>query len=363
MVLRTARQGRNVGSQFWGCRGFPQCRGARDAGDVADDRGPSALQTFQRVFDARDADDRGLAGKKRPKQANSSRKHSLASLPVAWHEGASRSEYVPQYVSVGALPGVFREDLKDNKHLERALSQCVLLSSRNRSRESASDHARLVSTLLAKVLQRGHTPLPTLEIERVALEVHGLADKVYDLSADRVEMGWDLYPEARQRIEPEAVLKGIVRRDPFSLDSTFSKDRRSHAALLQSDEEARFFEHWVPEELGPTAGHWFTPQAPLDLLLESGGERSQGYRRVDFLFHHPGGKSLVIEIDGPEHANAARVDEVRDRSLRRIGIEVIRIKNDEIRQGNGQGLRKVRQHYEQARSLRARKYWQLLFPT
>lgn len=31
MVLRTARQGANVGKQFWGCSRYPQCRGTRPA--------------------------------------------------------------------------------------------------------------------------------------------------------------------------------------------------------------------------------------------------------------------------------------------------------------------------------------------
>jgi four helix bundle suffix protein len=29
MALRTARQGKNAGSQFWGCTGYPDCKGAR----------------------------------------------------------------------------------------------------------------------------------------------------------------------------------------------------------------------------------------------------------------------------------------------------------------------------------------------
>jgi Topoisomerase DNA binding C4 zinc finger len=29
MVKRTARRGANVGSDFWGCFGFPRCRGTR----------------------------------------------------------------------------------------------------------------------------------------------------------------------------------------------------------------------------------------------------------------------------------------------------------------------------------------------
>jgi restriction system protein len=32
MVLRTARQGKLSGSRFWGCSGFPECRGTRESG-------------------------------------------------------------------------------------------------------------------------------------------------------------------------------------------------------------------------------------------------------------------------------------------------------------------------------------------
>jgi four helix bundle suffix protein len=42
MVLRTARQGKQRGSQFWGCSDYPECRGAREFersdGSVGSDR-------------------------------------------------------------------------------------------------------------------------------------------------------------------------------------------------------------------------------------------------------------------------------------------------------------------------------------
>ena len=28
MTLRTARQGAKAGTQFWGCTGYPECKGA-----------------------------------------------------------------------------------------------------------------------------------------------------------------------------------------------------------------------------------------------------------------------------------------------------------------------------------------------
>ena len=30
MVIRKARKGKHIGKQFWGCTGFPQCRGIKE---------------------------------------------------------------------------------------------------------------------------------------------------------------------------------------------------------------------------------------------------------------------------------------------------------------------------------------------
>src|SRR3974390_290810 len=50
MQLRTARRGPNAGGQFWGCTGYPTCRGARDAAaDVAVGQQVSNNDTAQRV--------------------------------------------------------------------------------------------------------------------------------------------------------------------------------------------------------------------------------------------------------------------------------------------------------------------------
>lgn len=37
MVLRTARQGKQPGSRFWGCSGYPDCRGTRELGSDGSD--------------------------------------------------------------------------------------------------------------------------------------------------------------------------------------------------------------------------------------------------------------------------------------------------------------------------------------
>ena len=112
----------------------------------------------------------------------------------------------------------------------------------------AADHARLAGALLVKLLQRGRTPLPTLEIEREALRVCGLLDAACDLATEGDQMGWELPPGARAAHErPMLFWRLSLTERPFTLDPAFD-------ALLQSDVEARFLEHWVPEALGPRGG-------------------------------------------------------------------------------------------------------------
>ena len=310
MVLRDAKTGRNAGGQFWGCGAFPKCRGTRPVG-------PEADAEFA------------------PTQP----------LPVAWVEGVRRSEFIPEYVSVGAMPGALRHRLGEHTALEQALTQSVLLSRRGRSRLGASGHAQMVSALLAKILQRGRSPLPSLGLEREALRLHGLLEDARDLAVDGIEMGWELHEGAMARVSADGLMAAIAERCPFSLDPDFAAESASNT-LLQSPAEAWLLEQWVPTTLGSSAAHWFTPQASLDTLLESGGLDESGARRIDFLFHHPGSRPIGIEIDGEEHVSAATVDDARDRSLAKVGIDVLRITHHEIRQGGGVVLDRLKSRCE-----------------
>ncbi len=321
MVLRTAARGPNAGKQFWGCARFPGCKGARPAGPQTDSRSTSTHLDVPNPLEPR--------------------RSSALQLPVAWVEGARRSGFIPEYVSVGAMPGVLRDRLGKHPALEKLLTQCHFLSRRGRSRQDATPHARLVSALLGKILQRGRTPLPTLEVEREALRLHGFLERAHDLSADGIEIGWELQDAVTTRVSAGGVLAAIAARCPFSLDPEFSIDAGSHA-LLQSPEEAWFINQWVPDALGPSAAHWFTPQAPLDTLLEAGGIEASGARRIDFLFCHPGGRPLGIEIDGEEHIQAGLVDHERDQSLEQVGIDVLRVTHREVEQQQGAALNRLK---------------------
>ena len=279
-------------------------------------------------------------------------------MPVEWSESGDRPGRFAEYVAVGAIPGILLEGLSRSTRdqgpfevLRNVLSQSVFLLRRDR-RGVSSEVARFATSLIEKLLTRGLTPLPTLGIEHEALRLHGPFDFVRELDADEPEVGW----ESDLCADPDAVLSAaILERDDFALDPAFDFDADRRAPLMGSRAEARFLNEWVPRELGPSAGHWFIPQAPLGTLLESMGvaESSEGVktpddagndaRRIDFLFNHPFAPPLAIEIDGQQHLGTAAADAQRDTSLRSVGVDVVRITTKELSEGSGPGLTAIRQ--------------------
>ena len=323
MVRRTARQGSNPGSQFWGCPAYPSCEGIRDIGEGG----------------------RGAAGEPDRGRQPTARLTDVV-VPVDWTEGSPRTRFNYEYAPVGSAPGVLREHVVGDETLKRLLTHTLLLSAKNRVTGGATEHARLTSALLAKLLQRGYAPLPTLEVERAALKCHGLIDAAEDLSDDEVEVGWRLSLGATKRDLYRELAGELIDREPFALAD------EARASLLQSDAEVEFLTNWVPQNLGSSAGHWLMPQAPLDTLLESatlvGNDRAA--RRIDFLVCHPGGEPWAIELDGPEHLAAQATDSDRDKDLSSIGIEVVRVTNDEVFQGTGTGLDRIRDRFNAAQN-------------
>ena len=264
-------------------------------------------------------------------------------VPVDWTEGSPRTRFNYEYVPIGSVPGILMAQDGISEDLKRLLSHALFLRSKGRQLGEATEHARLTSGLLAKLLQRGYAPLPTLEVERAALKRHGLIETAEDLADDKVEMGWRLSPGTTRTDSYGELVTALIDREPFALSD------EAREALLQSEAEVEFLTEWVPSNLGLSAGHWFIPQAPLDALLESATLDDKAARRIDFLVCHPGGRPFAVEIDGPEHLVAGAIDSDRDRDLRSIGIDVVRVTNDEVFQGTGPKLDDVRNRFNALR--------------
>ena len=276
---------------------------------------------------------------RRPRASDRPETGKKLDLPVEWTENAPRRPgFAAEYVSIGSLPGILHRHLAKAIRLRKVLCQTLVLSNSSRSLEGTTD-ARFTSSLLIKVLRRGRTPLATLGVERAAIKAGTLTDQVAELGEDSPEVGWngEKLNDALS-IKADMILAQALRKRVFTLDPSFDGTPGDTDALVDSDAEAVFLKGWVPEALGPEGGHWFTPQAPLDTLLEAAGlGDGSGARRCDFLFCHPATtQPFTVELDGPEHDPAA--DRVRDKELRDVGIDVVRVTNDEVMRGHGPAL-------------------------
>ena len=277
----------------------------------------------------------------------------LVPMPTEWSEYGHRPNYFAQYVTIGAMPSVLMEnwpllldDFDSASHaslqkwspitaLQRVLSQSVFLIRENRP-QNRHEESRYAAHIVEKILKRGITPWPTLGVEREALELNGPFDFVRELDANHDEEGW----ESNMNVRVPEVLSAILERDNFELDPSFEYSIYREDSTIASWAESKFLDKWVPEHLGVSAGHWFTPQAPLGKIMESSGttQSTNDHRRIDFMFYHPlRPRPLAVEIDGPQHDEATGVDAERDQSLPSY-FDVIRIPTEELRIGSGPNL-------------------------
>lgn len=264
------------------------------------------------------------------------------SIPVEWKESDFRDGWSVEYAQIGSLPGVVRglRGIGVGETGSKLLGQTALLRNRSCQGESVDAHARQVAGLFTKFLQRGQFPLPTLGVERAALEYHGLLDEVEDVSKGDIELGWAA--KRGGRLMGDDALKGllseIVKRCDFNLDGAIARS-------LNSDSERRFISHWVPRNLGRSAGHWIIPNAPMRPLLEAIGKTWDEDESAGFFFALPGQDPFVVEIvDTHDHA-------CKLLALKGLGIDTVHVSSAEVASGTlTPGLKVVVKRYRRFES-------------
>lgn len=188
--------------------------------------------------------------------------------------------------------------------------------------EPADSDTRRVIGMMMKLLHRGATPPLHPDSERRLL----------------IELGY----EDRLAPSPPGDVAPCLRR-PMSVPATSAIPDTSGAALstalFDSDAEQDFVALMGSEY--PDLAPWLAPQIPFDKLLKSHHIPSDACRRCDFLLALPGRQSIVIEIDGSQHAEQVLTDAERDRLLNSIGVETIRISTAELSEASGAGLRRL----------------------
>ena len=140
-------------------------------------------------------------------------------------------------------------------------------------------------------------------------------------------------------MRPNTVSDAAINKWLVTSCSENVKDKGSYPeTAFDSPRESEFLNKWVNSHLGPDAHKWLYPQAPIPLLMQYFGASDETGRRADFLLAIPGSKPLVIELDGPKEENEMRS---RDKELNQIGIDVLRIPNAEIDNGDGPKLQSL----------------------
>lgn len=321
MVLRTARRGKNAGGQFWGCSNYPKCKG---------------------IVSLEDADGAThSAGKSGPVNHQTE--------PVHWRDGLPRKDYYSEYVNIGAVPGFVagKASLSDIA-VRRAASQTLLLSKRRHPAEVSADQ-KAISSVLQKLLTRGALPLSTLRVEKTIIRTCRLSDDVNDLDEKNSEVGWEWTSKFPRGLTHEII-------DAFSCRTKISDENVARLAettlvdVLDGENEQYFFAKWLKRAIGRNMLHWITPQAELDLILASSGLQQSGQRKIDFLFCHPIGGTIAIELDGEDHDLKIKSDAARDEGLALAGIKTFRIPNRELELGEGPNLSQLERALKDASS-------------
>ena len=298
MVIRTARKGRSAGGRFWGCSQYPRCRG------IVNIEGPSTDSQSSPSDDA--------------PQASGFRRR------VTWTEAARRAGWRSFYATAGGRLRSWDFVADGSSATAGAISHAAFYLSGVAEPSQVDDSTSTMVDVLRRILTRGDRPPVDPMVEEWILESTGLLSH----AQPNVDPG-----DAALRLVGNAQLPGaseiaaaVAWRLPFTLHA--SALLADGSALLSSRLEETFMLKLVPETLGPSAGHWFHPQAPIGALIAN--ERDA--RRVDFLVHHPELGTHVVELDGSQHSISVEVDRDRDQALDDVGIATQRLKATDLEQ-------------------------------
>ncbi|MEM2786092.1 MAG: DEAD/DEAH box helicase, partial [Candidatus Nitrosotenuis sp.] len=280
MQLRTARQGRNAGQQFYGCSRYPTCRGIltiqADSTDTSDQKGSSVSSTklsFPRVFVSRPRSER---------------------LQVRFFQSVA--------VSASVLESLIESDLSDQAL--RAFSQWRLDFPVSSQPPNWTERQRQVLAVAEKILTRGRITLCSPNIESAFTKKFIGIDQPVVVSKE-------MLVQPIQRLNLEHWLDSLVER--------------------------LFYKDYLPDKFGIAFLQWVTPQVELSSLLST-NTSPQISGRVDFLICHPAKQPTIVEIDGERHRQQQELDGLRDKALTKEGYRVIRIPSAELESLNGPNL-------------------------
>ena len=313
MKLRTARRGANAGGQFWGCTQYPRCKGTRPY------EGADTPESNDQAGDIAQA----------PPPASQAAPVAPVAKPVSWSDGTPRPGWETLYASVGAVPAFLaaKLDAFSNKQVEKLLSDTVIFRNKTRASSVGGDSdSDFIVQIILKLLQRGLTPLPTVELEAATAKSLNLPH-LTETSPESPEIGWKI-TGAMDKVTPQGLIGALTERKTTFQHEPSIEPSNSGMPGFDSERERAFASELLPD-VNSELAHWLHAQVPFRQLVADDAELAAA-RRADFLISHPVWGDYVIEIDGDEHTQDFRIDTERDKALEDNGFQVIRISNHQI---------------------------------
>lgn len=272
MIRRTARKGRTAGQVFWSCKRYPECAGARP---MAPTPGDDAAGNVARV---------------------------TTSGALTWRNELAYPGWTVEFAEIG---GRLRRDdpiASLSEMAIRAATEAVVL--RRGATVEQAGKAVEIARLFKRMVLRGRRPAADGIVATAISELTAVSSIAETLPSTELD-----------------TLACIAYRRPLVLSAEVSL--RDSRGLLDDTYERPFMQRFVGS-LSSAAGQWCVPQAPFESLI---GRSSNAGRRVDFAFTHPSLKQVVVvELGSENYEDSEALDDDREASLRRAGIEVVRVR-------------------------------------
>jgi ATP-dependent DNA helicase RecQ len=293
MVVRTAKSGPYAGQRFWGCTGYPHCRGILPYDGNGDDTPVSMAGDVYRNAEPIDLP-RSVVCKAR-----------TTSQQVTVFESMA--------VPASLLKSICDEDLSLDPAVWQYLAQWRVDFPANNRAPSLDTAAQRVLAVLEKLVFRGRLTLLSESLEQ------------------RIALLFGIRLPSAFSVED---ITGLVEQWPLELPRV----------ALDSPTETAFYDSVL--RVASQRDPWLTvvPQIEIASLVESAElSPDNTRRRVDFMVWHLGNKrKFIIEIDGAQHSDQLAADADRDRVLKEAGYEVLRIPAHQVMAGAGPEQENVR---------------------
>ena len=216
-----------------------------------------------------------------PASAGRNEPKSQFSVPIEWREGKSRTNWISEYITVGAVPSLFSPDLERDRSIKKLLSQTLILRDRNKVIKSPSQDVVALLSVAEKVLLRGDLPLVTYGVENAAVHSYGFNEEANYLADRESIIEWE-WKESHARVS----LETLCEKDEYAMCDELAARPSSKNALTDSEYEQRFIE--MVATIDTRLPHWLTPQVPISNLVSASKlDDNIDERRVDFVFAHP----------------------------------------------------------------------------